>query len=99
MGSGGVREGNSAELGGRRSPDAVHEGEVTRPLGRLLARSVSVLEVLEGEAMQLRPAGHCVELLVQRRTAWPSIRIEVANRLPRVGEHDRTMRARASCHP
>jgi hypothetical protein len=95
----GVIEGNSTDLGGRRGPDALHECEVPRPLGRVLARSVSVLEVLEGETMQLRSAGHCVELLVQRRTAWPSVGIEVADRLPRIDEHDRTLRARASCHP
>ncbi|HEV3102940.1 MAG TPA: hypothetical protein VG426_11470 [Candidatus Dormibacteraeota bacterium] len=61
----GVIEGDRTDLGRRRSPDALHECEVARPLGRLLARSVSVLEVLEGETMQLRSAGHCVELLVQ----------------------------------
>ncbi|HUZ85995.1 MAG TPA: hypothetical protein VNF26_03510 [Candidatus Baltobacterales bacterium] len=61
----GVIEGNRTDLGRRRCPDALHEGEVARPLGRLLARSVSVLEVLEGETLQLRSAGHCVELLVQ----------------------------------
>jgi hypothetical protein len=95
----GVIEGNRTDLGRRRSPDALHECEVARPLERLLARSVSVLEVLEGETMQLRSAGHCVELLVQRRTAWPSIGIEVADGLPRLDEHHRTLRARASCHP
>src|SRR6202165_5592042 len=61
----GVIEGNRTDLGRWRSPDALHECEVARPLRRFLARSVSVLEVLEGEAMQLRSAGHCVELLVQ----------------------------------
>ncbi|HXJ48640.1 MAG TPA: hypothetical protein VNF91_05675 [Candidatus Acidoferrum sp.] len=61
----GVIEGNRADLGRGRSPNALHECEVARPLGRLLARSVSVLEVLEGETLQLRSAGHRVELLVQ----------------------------------
>jgi hypothetical protein len=61
----GVIKGNRTDLGRWRSTDALHECEIARPLGRLLARSVSVFEVLEGETMQLRPARHCVELLVQ----------------------------------
>src|SRR6202521_52388 len=56
----GVIEGNCTDQGRRRSPDALHQCEVARPLGRLLARSVSVLEVLEGETLQLRSAGHRV---------------------------------------
>jgi len=61
----GVIEGNRTDQGRRRSPDALQQCEVARPLGRLLARSVSVLEMLEGETMQLGSVGHCVELLVQ----------------------------------
>src|SRR5487761_157968 len=52
----GVIEGNRTDLGRRRCPDALHECEVARPLGCLLARSVSVLEVLEVETMPLRSA-------------------------------------------
>ncbi len=48
MESVGVIEGNSTDLGGRRSPDTLHECEVARSLGCLFPRSVSVLEVLEG---------------------------------------------------
>ncbi|HEY7958530.1 MAG TPA: hypothetical protein VID20_00570 [Sphingomicrobium sp.] len=61
----GVIESNRTDLGRRRPPDALHECEVARPLGSLLARAIGVLEVLEGKTLQLRSAGHCVELLFQ----------------------------------
>src|SRR6266516_7656189 len=65
MESVGVIESNSTDLGRRRSPDALHECEVARPLGCLLPGAIGVLEVLEGETQQLWSAGHRVELLVQ----------------------------------
>jgi len=61
----GVIEGNRANLARRSSPDSLHEREVAGPPGSLLARAVSVLEVLEGEAYQLGSSGHRVELLVE----------------------------------
>jgi hypothetical protein len=52
----GVIEGDGTDVPGWHSPDALHQREVARPLGSLFARAVGVLEVLEGEAYQLRPS-------------------------------------------
>jgi len=52
-------------LAGWRTPDALHQSEVARSLGCLFARAVGVLEVLEGEAYELRTPSHGVELLVE----------------------------------
>jgi len=52
-------------LAGWRSPNALHQSEVTGSLGCLFARAVGVLEVLEGEAYKLWTPNHGVELLVE----------------------------------
>ncbi|HEX9362503.1 MAG TPA: hypothetical protein VGA47_01830 [Candidatus Dormibacteraeota bacterium] len=61
----GVVEGDGSDVARRRGPDALHQCEVTESLGCLFARAVGVLEVLEGEPLQFRAPGHCVELLVE----------------------------------
>ena len=61
----GVVERDCSDVPGGPGPNSFHECEVARSFGGFLARAVGILEVLEGEAFQLRPSNDGVELLAE----------------------------------